>query len=183
MNEGTKYSLRKEMREQRRSLLDETRKVHEVNLEKQAIALIERLGARTIHIYISLQDEISTQGIIEYCWKKEIKVIVPETLSAGNLRHLEYEQYDELTTGIFNCQWPKSGREYQDKFDLIICPGLAFTALGERLGYGGGYYDRFLNKHHQAWKTALAYPFQIKDNIPTSAHDCSLNQVLVSTAL
>lgn len=179
MIEAAKKSLRKEMKEKRKSLPEATKKSHLVNLEKQAINLIEKLAARTIHIYLSLKDEINTQGIIEYCWRKDIKVIVPETLSAGNLRHLEYGQKDELTKGIFNCQWPKNGREYQGKFDLIICPGLAFTARGERLGYGGGYYDRFLNQHPESQKVALAYPFQMKESIPQDKHDCRLHRVLV----
>ena len=180
MIEETKNSLRKEMKEKRHSLPKATKKSHEVNLEKQAINLIEKIGVRIIHIYLSLKDEINTQGIIEYCWKKNIKVIVPETLDAGELRHLEYRQKDDLTTGVFNCQWPKSGREYQGKFDLIICPGLAFTARGERLGYGGGYYDRFLNQQPSAQKIALAYSFQMKESIPHDKNDCRLNKILVA---
>ncbi|PTM03165.1 MAG: 5-formyltetrahydrofolate cyclo-ligase [Bacteroidetes bacterium] len=152
------------------------------NLEEQSIALIQRLSARSVHIYISLKDEVNTQGIIEYCWENNIKVIVPETLRAGLLKHREYRQQDKLTTGPFQCKWPENRPEYKGSLDLIICPGLAFSKNGARLGYGGGYYDRFLIKHPNAWKAALALPFQLIEHIPTNEQDCKMDQILVAKA-
>lgn len=62
---------------------------------------------------------------------------------------------------------------------LVIVPGVAFTAQGKRLGYGGGYYDRFLPLCPQAHTLALALPQQLYPELPTDAHDCTLQQVIL----
>jgi 5-formyltetrahydrofolate cyclo-ligase len=179
MIEAAKKNLRQEMRAQRLSLSAEKKLTYEANLENQTLALIKQRSARSVHIYLSLAEEINTQGIIEFCWNNGIKVIVPETLAAGQLRHLEYRPEDELISGSFQCKWPKHDREHHGGLDLIICPGLAFSLKGNRLGYGGGYYDRFLIKHPQTYKVGLAFPFQIKESIPSDQHDCVMDQILI----
>tara|TARA_R110002050_G_scaffold51505_2_gene118382 strand:+ start:662 stop:1210 length:549 start_codon:yes stop_codon:yes gene_type:complete len=179
MIEAAKKVLRQEMKAQRLVLPAESKLAFEADLEKQTLALIKKRSVHTLHIYLSLKEEINTQGIIEYCWNNDLKVIVPETLAAGQLRHLEYRQDDELISGSFQCKWPKHGQEYQGKLDLIICPGLAFSPKGNRLGYGGGYYDRFLIKHPEAYKVGLAFPFQIRASIPSDSYDCKMDQILV----
>ena len=179
MIEAEKKVLRKEIRAQRLALSAEKKSAYEANLKNQTLALIEQRSARSVHIYISLKEEINTQEIIEYCWSKGIRVIVPETLAARQLRHLEYRPNDKLITGSFQCKWPKHGLEYQGNLDLIICPGLAFSLKCDRLGYGGGYYDRFLINHPEAYKVGLAFPFQIRASIPSDPHDCKMDQILV----
>lgn len=178
--EEEKKALRLAMMRARVDLSSVQKNSFDKNLEEQSIALICKLAARSIHIYISLKGEVNTQGIIDYCWQNKIKVIVPETLKGGLLKHREYRREDELTTGIFQCKWPKNSPEYKGSFDLIICPGLAFSKDGARLGYGGGYYDRFLINHPQAWKAALALPFQLLENIPSNEQDCKMDQILLA---
>lgn len=64
---------------------------------------------------------------------------------------------------------------------LIIVPGLAFTPTGKRLGYGGGYYDRFLPLCPQALTLAVVFPQQVLHDLPTDAHDIPLQQVIILT--
>ncbi len=64
------------------------------------------------------------------------------------------------------------------RFDIVIVPGVAFTTGGLRLGYGGGYYDRYLPRCTQAKLLALTYPQQIVDYIPTEAHDLTIPSIL-----
>lgn len=64
------------------------------------------------------------------------------------------------------------------ELDIIIVPGLAFTERGERLGYGGGYYDRYLPRCPQAYKLALAFSEQILPQLPTDEYDCRLDAVI-----
>ncbi len=63
--------------------------------------------------------------------------------------------------------------------DLIILPGLAFTRCGKRLGYGGGYYDRYLLRAPQAELIALAFAEQLCDDLPTDSHDRRVAHVFV----
>jgi 5-formyltetrahydrofolate cyclo-ligase len=175
-----KRNIREEMKSLRKDLNPDLRKKLNASLEKLAIELIEKRAPKIIHIYISLKDEFQTRSIIEYCWRKDISVIVPETLGAGELRHWEYRKGDELLVGKFDCQWPYESLQYQGNYDMIFCPGLAFNELGVRLGYGGGYYDRFLASHPNAEKIAFAYPFQIIDLLPSEKHDCQLDNILIA---
>lgn len=64
------------------------------------------------------------------------------------------------------------------ELDILIVPGLAFTERGERLGYGGGYYDRYMPLCPQASLLALAFAEQMTDTLPTESHDCLIPQVL-----
>ncbi len=64
------------------------------------------------------------------------------------------------------------------ELDVLVVPGVAFTARGERLGYGGGYYDRYLPHCTQACVLALAFEEQMEETLPTEAHDLRLPQVL-----
>ena len=65
------------------------------------------------------------------------------------------------------------------KGDLIIVPGVAFSKKGERLGYGGGFYDRFL-EHHKVYTIGVAYDFQIMNSLPTEEHDRKLNEIITN---
>lgn len=64
------------------------------------------------------------------------------------------------------------------ELDILIVPGVAFTRRGERLGYGGGFYDRYIPRCPQARLLALAFPEQLCDTLPTEAHDCVIPEVL-----
>ncbi len=178
--EKEKKALRLEMMQARLALSEEQKERNNKHLEQLAISLIQNKSARTVHIYLSLAEEIATQGIIDYCWNKGIKIIVPKTLKAGLLKHLHYQCGDRLSTGSFECKWPSHNKEHKGEIDLIICPGLAFDHSGNRLGYGGGYYDRFLAEHSEAYKVALAHDFQVFSKIPNDAHDCKMDEILVA---
>jgi 5-formyltetrahydrofolate cyclo-ligase len=64
-------------------------------------------------------------------------------------------------------------------FDLILVPGVAFTQAGERLGYGGGYYDRYLPRCPQATLLAAAFAQQIVPTIPTESHDLTIPHLII----
>lgn len=65
-----------------------------------------------------------------------------------------------------------------EQAELILVPGVAFTPRGQRLGYGGGYYDRYLPRCPQARTLALALAEQMQPELPTDAHDCTIGHVL-----
>ena len=64
------------------------------------------------------------------------------------------------------------------QLDIVIVPGVAFTRTGARLGYGGGYYDRFIPRCTQARILALAFPEQLVESIPTEEHDYTIPEIL-----
>ena len=155
--------------------------------QKPAIdqALTERLlhhpfyqEAKVIATYLSFPHEFQTQGLIEQALKDGKKVLIPKTYPKGRMDFVVYEP-QQLVKTSFGLLEPQGNLEVVDvsKIDLIHVPGLVFTTEGYRIGYGGGYYDRYL-KHFSGHTFSTIYPCQIRDFIPEK-HDIPVQEVLI----
>ena len=155
--------------------------------QKPAIdqALTERLlhhpfyqEAKVIATYLSFPHEFQTQELIEQVLKDGKKVLIPKTYPKG---HMDFVVYDpqQLVKTSFGLLEPQGVLEVVDasQIDLIHVPGLAFTTEGYRIGYGGGYYDRYL-EHFTGHTLSTIYPCQIQDFIPEK-HDIPVEEVLI----
>lgn len=97
-----------------------------------------------------------------------------DAVEISSLKNLKKDKYgilepDELIPAV-----------KKEDIDLIILPGVAFDKSGGRLGYGGGYYDKYLNSCPQdICKVALCYDFQIVENVPVEEHDVKANDVII----
>ena len=173
-----KAELRKKILQEMKALSQE---------QKQAIdqALTERLlqhpfyqEAKVIATYLSFPHEFQTQGLIEQALKDDKKVLIPKTYSKGRMDFVVYRP-QQLVKTSFGLLEPQGDLEVVDAFqiDLIHVPGLVFTTEGYRIGYGGGYYDRYL-KHFPGHTLSTVYPCQIRDFIPED-HDIPVQEVLI----
>ena len=155
--------------------------------QKQFIdqALTERLlhhpfyqEAKVIASYLSFPHEFQTQELIEQALKDGKKVLIPKTYPKGCMDFVVYDP-QQLVKTSFGLLEPQGDLEVVDasQIDLIHVPGLAFTTEGYRIGYGGGYYDRYL-KHFSGNTLSTVYPCQIRDFIPED-HDIPVQEVLV----
>ena len=155
--------------------------------QKQAIdqALTEGLlqhpfyqEANTIATYLSFPHEFQTQELIEQALKDGKKVLIPKTYPKGRMDFVVYHP-QQLVKTSFGLLEPQGDLEVVDasQIDLIHVPGLAFTTEGYRIGYGGGYYDRYL-KHFTGHTLSTVYPCQIRDFIPED-HDIPVQEVLI----
>ena len=138
--------------------------------------------ARKIFIYWSLPDEVPTHEFIEK-WGQEKQFILPRIMG-DHLELREYRGYNTLEKGpSFGIMEPTGPVFSQpEDIDLAFVPGLAFSPHGERLGRGGGYYDRTLPILLNAYKAGLAFPFQIMEKIPFDDHDVLLDTVISAEA-
>lgn len=155
--------------------------------QKQAIdqALTERLlhhpfyqEAKVIATYLSFPHEFQTQGLIEQALKDGKKVLIPKTYPKGRMDFVVYDP-QQLVKTSFGLLEPQGDLEVVDasQIDLIHVPGLAFKMEGYRIGYGGGYYDRYL-EHFTGHTLSTIYPCQIQDFIPEK-HDIPVEEVLI----
>ena len=171
--------------ELRKQVLQEMKTISQE--QKQAIdqALTERLlqhpfyqEAKVIATYLSFPHEFQTQELIEQALKDGKKVLIPKTYPKGRMDFVVYDS-QQLVKTSFGLLEPQGNLEVVDasQIDLIHVPGLAFTTEGYRIGYGGGYYDRYL-KHFSGNTLSTVYPCQIRDFIPED-HDIPVQEVLI----
>lgn len=178
-----KKALRKEMKE-KRAFLNELDKFNKDNIiRNKFLSSNFYKNSIGIFIYVSLQKEVDTHGIIKQALKDKKRVFVPKVISLKQgMVAVEIKDFSCLKKcGKYKILEPVDFNENinKDDIDLAIVPGLAFDRKGDRIGYGGGFYDRFfvgLNKNVP--KIALAYDFQIIDYVPKSNHDICVDKII-----
>lgn len=154
-------------------------------MSEEVFSVIEITGvfneASKIFIYNAMDDEVATMPLIER-WMDKKEFYLP-VIESGEmvLRKLDKStKFEKSKLGILE---PK-GEDFTDlsKLDLIIVPGVAYDRLSNRLGRGGGYYDRFLSQI-KAPKMGICFDFQLVDNVPTEPWDVKMNLIVSENEL
>ncbi|MBC8257619.1 MAG: 5-formyltetrahydrofolate cyclo-ligase [SAR324 cluster bacterium] len=182
----SKIEIRQSVIRQRKLLSAEKKRLAEIEMLKSLSKWDLFKNAAIVHIFLAKTAEPETRQIIELGWKygKQIGVpcILPDKLE---LFHSQLNSFDNLSAGSLGVLEPSAETriELSPKiFELIIVPGLAFDRNGGRIGYGKGYYDKFL-ANSSAFLLALAFDFQVLDRVPAEPHDISMNGILTETGL
>lgn len=139
----------------------------------------------TIFIYVSYKDEVDTHEIIKNALLLNKKVCVPLIISKKDgMEAIYIDSLDDLEANYMGILEPKYNEENVVKaedIDVVFLPGLAFDTNGGRLGYGGGFYDRFLKGvENHAVKIALAYKSQIVDYVPMDPLDVKIDYIITN---
>jgi 5-formyltetrahydrofolate cyclo-ligase len=135
-----------------------------------------------IFCFVSFRSEIKTSKILKTALAEGKTVTVPKVdLRSGLMKAYIIENLNkDLRPGEYGILEPSDDcteAEYS-KIDLIIAPGLSFTKSGARLGYGGGYYDKFMAKHSDIPVCALTYDRLILDFLPVKDHDIPVDALI-----
>jgi 5-formyltetrahydrofolate cyclo-ligase len=157
------------MLEKRNSLtLEEATKLGTL-AQKNVIETQEFQSALSIGLYYPLGSEVRTDMIAQSARGQKKKVFLPRT--EGNMiKFYEYNTGDELTKGRFGVMEPVPNG-LTVALDLVVIPGVVFDAKGCRIGYGKGFYDRFLAQERATFSMGLAYSFQVVDGLPRGRFD------------
>lgn len=145
--------------------------------------------ANSVMLYISFRNEIKTRDIINDLLSKGKRVFIPVTINdTKELIVSELLNYEEdLQVGNFGVLEPKSEAlrpTDPNQLDLVLVPGVAFDERGYRIGFGAGYYDRFLPKLREGAITiALAHEIQMVDKIENDQYDIPVDYVLTDKRL
>ena len=130
--------------------------------------------------YVDAKREVETRLLMERAWKDHKKVAAPRVDGDGIMDYYYINSLDDLDPGSFGIMEPKMDCPIcEDENGLMLMPGVAFDEHCHRVGYGGGYYDRYLEKHPDIVHIALAFEFQVFPEVPFEAHDI-LPQMLVT---
>lgn len=136
--------------------------------------------ASTILLYYPLADEVDVRPLIHMAYQAGHRVLLP-VVAGKELELRLYEGEESLREGAYNIMEPVGSlfpQEEYDQIELAIIPGMAFDAMGHRLGRGKGYYDRLLPQLTAAYKIGVCYPFQFVSDVPSEEHDVRMNEVI-----
>lgn len=176
-NMGSKEAFRKVIRGYRMSLSEEKAVMKSIAISEKLLQMEEYKKAESIYCYIDFRNEVKTKPIIRRALGDGKKVAVPR-VENGRMEFYYFEGYERLQPGTYGVLEPVGGVLAEDIDALLIMPGVAFDRENHRIGYGGGYYDRYLERPNHHVKIALAYQFQVFQQIPFEEFDIQPDLVL-----
>ncbi|MBN6078736.1 5-formyltetrahydrofolate cyclo-ligase [Aggregatibacter actinomycetemcomitans] len=180
----TRQQLRQQMRKTRRELTALQQQQAAQNITEQALALIEQHHAQNIGLYLAFDGEISTQPLIERLWQQGKNVYLPvlHPFCRGHLLFLHYLPDTPMKRDKFGILEPHLNVHNVlplAQLDMIFTPLVAFDKQGNRLGMGGGFYDRTLqNRQYRFIAVGLAHQCQQVETLPVESWDVPLEHVL-----
>lgn len=182
-----KRALRGEALSRRRGITREGKSAHDLAILKTLLSLPEVQNAASLLAYVSAKEnEADTWGMLRAFLAEGRAVFVPVTgrdfgrmdwsrvLSLGELRPARF--------GLFEPEPADHRLELPPPPAVCLVPGLAFTRAGHRLGYGGGYFDRFL-EGFPGCKIGLAYGVQVVESLPVEAHDIPVDLLVTEAGM
>lgn len=171
-----KQRMRELLIQKRRMLAAEER----VSLSESILSQLEKMTvfreAKTVLLYYPKNNEVDVLPLFRR-YKRDKTLLLPVTHRDRMTAH-PYEGNDKMHRGKFGIPEPTTP-EFQGKIDVIIVPAVAFDRAGNRLGRGGGYYDRFLKKQPHATLIGVGYDFQLVDEVPVRKHDQKVHRIIL----
>ncbi len=184
----SKQTLRKEISKRLSKISDSDLREKSNAICKKITETREFRNSLVVMLYLPMPREVDIEPLIEICWQNSKRVLLPRILwQQKKMIAVEVDSSGiELEPNrIKNLRQPASQDAVDEKeINLIITPGLGFDMQGNRLGRGGGYYDKFFsNKNLKAIKLAVAFSEQIVDKIPTQEHDSKIDCIVTDKVM
>ena len=178
-----KKLIRKHILEKRKNISKEDKEEKDKIILKRILNSQEYKEAKKLFIYVSLKDEVDTIELIKAALRDNKEVFVPYVVSkAEGMIAVNIKSLEDLETGSYGILEPKDiSKSIKDKIelDLIIAPAVAITETGYRIGYGGGFYDRFLQDiGKDTVAIVIVYKEQITKDIPIESHDYIFDNII-----
>jgi len=173
-----KNLLRESILEKRNSLSEQEVKSKSEIIKNSIFSMREFKDSKVVMFYVSFNSEVDTHEMIKEALKSK-RIAVPKVVEKEMQPSLLIDFDQMIPFGKFDILEPIELLKIELKnISLIIIPGIAFDRKGHRIGYGYGYYDKFLRKIPKAVKIGIAFDFQIADKIPNEAHDVPLDIIV-----
>ena len=178
-----KNSIRREILKKRDDIPQKIKNDKNVLIKKKLFSLHEFLNAGVVFFYASFRSEVETHTMIKESLEMAKRVILPKVqIDRHRIKICEIQDINELSPGWLGIPEPPFANAYSlsiDDANIIIVPGVAFDYSGNRLGYGGGYYDKLLSQRKvKAPIIALAFEEQLVDEIPSEPHDVKIDMIV-----
>ncbi|MFN7991315.1 MAG: 5-formyltetrahydrofolate cyclo-ligase [Candidatus Micrarchaeia archaeon] len=170
-----KDALRKEMIAKRASLQkDEAGRMSDA-ITAELLSRPRFKEAKTVGLYLPKGNEVDTRRIIREALAMGKEVVVPVT--DHMITFHPFSSFDDLHPGKFGILEPKARIAPRGEPDLVIVPGVSFGLCMHRLGYGKGYYDRYLSTS-SAYRVGICYDFQVVERLPSHEDDQRMDEII-----
>ena len=173
-----KQTLRRMIREQKRAMTAQQIEAASAVLGEKFAASELYQQAKTIYGYLPYNQEVRTVPMLQRALEEGKRVAVPKCYG-DEMRFIYLEDLSQVESGYCGIPEPIADEPVaDDPTALVLMPGMAFTQRGDRMGYGGGFYDKFLAAEPNHPTLALCYGFQMVESIPTEDYDIPVDCVL-----
>ncbi|SHJ74677.1 5-formyltetrahydrofolate cyclo-ligase [Clostridium cavendishii DSM 21758] len=176
-----KKELRKLIKEKRLNLDRKEKELSDIKIAESFLKSAYFKECKTIFMYVSMEDEVETKEILKKALELGKHIYVPKVENTQKvMKALRINSLLDLNeSGVFGILEPSiDNEELKEEADIILVPGLAFDLSGGRLGYGGGFYDKFLKNSKSSKRIALCYDFQIVDEVPMEEFDEKIDFII-----
>ncbi len=171
-----KKSLRSLFLEKRDSTSFDLMKIASKKMQKRLKKINTFRNAQKIGAYFPIGSEILTQDIIQELFSNGKEVFLPKVIGE-KMEFRKITDFSSLEKGSFDIMEPKENCQIDNSLDVILVPTVGISPTGVRLGYGFGFYDRFLAEH-KTTTISLTLEKQIVKNIPKSEHDIVIDWII-----
>ena len=148
-------------------------------IAERLAGLPEVAAATSVMVFSSLGSEVQTEPIIGRLASRGVRVLLPRTVER-EMEAVPYAPGDPVTIATFGAKEPREGEPVDPRtIDVVVVPGLAFDPRGYRVGYGGGFYDRFLKRTRPGVeKIGICFALQVLDEVPHGRMDLPVSRVV-----
>jgi len=171
-----KASLRKLLLEKRDATSFDLMNILAKSIQKKLKKIETYRKAQKIGAYYPIGSEVHTQDIIQEALSEGKQVYLPKVIGK-NIEFRKIESFSNLENGSFDIMEPKEECPKDNKLDILLVPTVGISPKGVRLGYGHGFYDRFLAEN-KIETISLIFEKQIIKNIPRSDHDVTIDWIV-----
>lgn len=183
--EETRNRLRRAMLKRRSALSPATCLAWSRSIQTRALEHPQYLAARSVALYRAIQNEVETRAIMDHALGQNKKVFCPKVSAAGAAVFVQVSSEEDFRPGPLGVPEPSGDLRlsHDDCASLIVMvPGVLFDCLGNRLGRGGGWYDRALHWFYDRGVfVGLAYEFQVIDGVPAQSWDEKVHYVITES--
>lgn len=172
--ETEKKTIRKQYKSIRNNMAPGQVKELSERICANVIASPQFLEAERIFAYYPLENEVDVRKIVREAWRQGKQVAFPR-VSGEEMFYFEASDFLKLHPGTFGVMEPVETYPVEWESGLMLVPGVAFDRKGNRMGFGKGYYDRYLSEHPGCTRMGIAYECQVGDQIPAEETDMPLH--------
>lgn len=179
--------MKKELRKKGLALRNQMRQDEVTDLSKRIIEQIKKqvdmMNYQVFGFYMPLGNEVDLKPLMTELIDLGKTIVIPKVHNQYTMDFYPVESIDDIHVGKYEVLEPNNNKKMpKNEIDIIFIPGIYFSYQNYRLGFGGGYYDRYLKNYHQA-KVGICFSFQYINDIPLENHDIPLDFIITENPL